>query len=209
MVVLGISIVLLLIASTNLMNLLFARGVARLREMSIRRAIGSTSWRLLRQLLIESLVLAAAGGLLGLLLASFAIKAIVALSPVHLPVTQSIDIDGTVLAFAMLLCVGTAIVAGFLPALHVSARTLDAVRSTGHARLEQSRHRPRAAGVVRRPDRARHGPARRRGSARQQPVAAAPGRAGLRHQPRARLQSVGAERHLRRGACALLPRSAH
>jgi putative ABC transport system permease protein len=131
LVVLGISVLLLLIASTNLMNLFFARGVGRLREMSIRRAIGSTTWQLLRLLLIESLVLALVGGVLGTLLAAFAIRAIVVMSPVHLPVTKTIDIDGTVLAFTMLLCVGTAVAAGLLPALHVSAKTLDAVRSSG------------------------------------------------------------------------------
>lgn len=131
LVVLGISILLLLIASTNLMNLFFARGIGRLREMSIRRAIGSTTWQLLRLLLIESIVLALAGGVLGTLFAALAIRVLVAMSPVHLPVTHAIDIDATVLGFAMLLCVGTAIAAGLLPALHVSARTLDAVRSSG------------------------------------------------------------------------------
>ena len=59
-VVLAISVVLLLVASTNLMNLFFARGVARLREMSIRRAMGSTTWQLVRLLLVESLLLAVA-----------------------------------------------------------------------------------------------------------------------------------------------------
>ena len=131
LVVFGIAVVLLLIASTNLMNLFFSRGVARLREMSIRRAIGSTTWRLLRLLLIESLLLAIAGGLVGVGLAAFAIDALVALSPVHLPVTQSIDIDGTVLAFTMIVCLGTALAAGLFPALHVSAKTDEAVRSPG------------------------------------------------------------------------------
>jgi putative ABC transport system permease protein len=131
LVVLGIAIVLLLIAATNLMNLFFARGVARLREMSIRRAIGSTTWQLMRLLLMESVVLAAAGGVLGVGLASIAIRGIIRLSPVHLPVTQSIDIDGTVLAFTMLVCAGTAIAAGFVPALHVSVKTGEAVRSPG------------------------------------------------------------------------------
>ena len=131
MVVLGISIVLLLIASTNLMNLFFARGVTRLREMSIRRAIGSTTWQLLRLLLMESLLLAVAGGLVGVWLASFALSAIAALSPVHLPVTQAIDIDGTVLAFTLMLCAGTAVAAGFFPALHIRVKTDEAVRSPG------------------------------------------------------------------------------
>lgn len=131
MVVLGIAMVLLLIASTNLMNLLFARGVARLHEMAIRRAMGSTSWQLLRLLLVESVVLATVGGALGLWLASLAIHGIVALLPANLPVTETIDIDGTVLLFTTALCLLTAIAAGLLPALQVSARTNDAVRSPG------------------------------------------------------------------------------
>jgi putative ABC transport system permease protein len=131
LVVLGIAIVLLLIAATNLMNLMFARGSARLRELSIRRAIGSTTWRLLRLLLVESVLLAVAGGALGVWLASFAIRAIVALSPVHLPVTRAIDIDGTVLLVTAIVCGGAAILAGFLPAWHVAAKTNVAARHPG------------------------------------------------------------------------------
>ena len=130
-VVLGIAAMLLLIASTNLMNLLFSRGVVRLREMSIRRAIGSTPGRLIRLLLTESLLLAAAGGLAGVWLASLAIDALVAWSPVHLPVTRTIDIDGTVIAFTTAIGAITAIAAGFFPAVHVSTKTDEAMRSLG------------------------------------------------------------------------------
>ena len=131
LIVLGISMVLLLIAATNLMNLFFSRGVGRLREMSIRRAIGSTTGRLVRQLLTEGVVLAVLGGSLGVLLASFALDTIVALSPVHLPVTGAISIDGTVLAFTVIVCLLAAAAASLFPALHVSAKTGDAVRHTG------------------------------------------------------------------------------
>ena len=131
LIVLASSIVLLLIASSNLMNLFFARGVGRLREMSIRRALGSTTPQLVRLLLVESLLLAAAGGVLGVALAALAIRGIVTLLPVHLPVTRAIDIDGTVLAFTVLLCAGTAIAAGLLPALHVTSRSSEAVRGGG------------------------------------------------------------------------------
>jgi putative ABC transport system permease protein len=131
LIVLGISMVLLLIAATNLMNLFFSRGVGRLREMSIRRAIGSTTGRLVRQLLTEGVVLAVLGGSLGVLLASFALDTIVALSPVHLPVTGVITIDSTVLAFTVLVCLVAAVAASLFPALHVSAKTGDAVRHPG------------------------------------------------------------------------------
>jgi putative ABC transport system permease protein len=130
-IVLGISIVLLLIAATNLMNLFFSRGVGRLREMSIRRALGSTTGGLVRQLLIEGVVLAMLGGILGVLLASLALDSLVALSPVHLPVTGAISIDGTVIAFITMVCLAAAVAASLFPALHVSAKTGEAVRNPG------------------------------------------------------------------------------
>lgn len=131
LVILGLAAVLLLIASTNLMNLFFARGVARLHEFAIRRAMGSTTWQLLRLLLIESLVLAAAGGLAGLWLASVAIQAIVALLPYNLPVTRAIDIDTTVLGFTSALSLITAVGAGLFPAWRVSSKTAEAARAPG------------------------------------------------------------------------------
>jgi putative ABC transport system permease protein len=130
-IVLGISAVLLLIAATNLMNLFFSRGTVRVREMSIRRAIGSSMPRLVRQLLIESLILAAAGGALGLLLASLAIDAIVALSPFHLPVSGGISIDRTVLWFTIAICAAAALVAGLFPAIRLGFTADDALRSPG------------------------------------------------------------------------------
>ena len=131
LLVLGISMVLLMIAATNLMNLFFSRAVGRLREMSIRRALGSTTGRLVRQLLTEGVVLAVIGGGVGVLLASFALDAIVALSPVHLPVTGGISIDRTVLGFTVLVCLAAAVAASLFPAIHVSAKTSEAVRNPG------------------------------------------------------------------------------
>ena len=131
LVVMGISIVLLTIASTNLMNLFFSRGTARLGEMSIRRAIGGTTTRIVRQLVVEALVLAAVGGAIGVLLAGFAVRALVALSPVHLPVTGAISIDAGVLAFTALACTASALIASLFPALHVSLRSDEALRRPG------------------------------------------------------------------------------
>jgi putative ABC transport system permease protein len=131
LIVLGISVVLLLIAATNLMNLFFSRGVARLREMSIRRALGSTTTGLVRQLLVESLLVAAAGGALGVAIAVFAVDALVRLSPIHLPVTQAIDLDRAVLAFTTAACIAAALAAGLFPALHVSLKTDETVRTPG------------------------------------------------------------------------------
>jgi putative ABC transport system permease protein len=131
LLVLGIAGVLLLIASTNLMNLFFARGAARVREMAIRRAIGSSTGRIVRQMLTEALLLALVGGAAGVLLAASAIRAIVALSPVHLPVSGVVDIDWAVLGFSLAICVASCLAASVFPALHVSARSEHAVRGAG------------------------------------------------------------------------------
>jgi putative ABC transport system permease protein len=131
LVVLGISAVLLLIASTNLMNLFFARGVARLREMAIRRAIGSSTGRIVRQMLTEALLLAVLGGVAGLWLAALVIRGLVTMSPVHLPVTGSVNIDWRVLLFCLAVCGIASLAASLLPALHVSARSEQAIRGAG------------------------------------------------------------------------------
>src|SRR5262249_3808401 len=131
LVVLTISIVLLLIAATNLMNLFFSRGTGRLREMSIRRAVGSSSLRIVRQLLVESLIVAAVGGALGLAVAAGALDAIVVLSPFQLPVSGTISIDRTVLAFTVFVCGGAALVAGLLPALQLGRSAEESLRSSG------------------------------------------------------------------------------
>ncbi len=131
LITLGISFMLLLIASTNVMNLLFSRGVARLREMAIRKAIGCSPGRLVRQLITESAVLTAVAAVVGVLFAAGATNALVALSPVHLPVTQNIGIDGGVLAFTFGITALTALVAGVIPAVHVNFQSDNAIRSPG------------------------------------------------------------------------------
>jgi putative ABC transport system permease protein len=129
--VLAISVVLLLIAATNLMNLFFSRSATRLAEISIRRAIGGSFARIVRQLLVEGLLLAAAGAAIGILLAAFALDALVAMSPLHLPVTGSISIDRTVLAFTVALAVTATLIAGFFPAFHIGLKADEAVRNPG------------------------------------------------------------------------------
>jgi putative ABC transport system permease protein len=131
LIVLGISAVLLLIASTNLMNLFFARGVARVREMAIRKAIGGTTARIIRQMLTESLLLAIVGGGAGVLLAAFVIRGLVALSPVHLPLSGIVSIDWRVLGFSLALCVTASLGANLLPALHVGSSSEQAIRGAG------------------------------------------------------------------------------
>ncbi|HXD23868.1 MAG TPA: FtsX-like permease family protein, partial [Gemmatimonadaceae bacterium] len=131
MIVLAITLVLLVIASSNVMNLLFSRGAARSGEMAIRQAMGCSTVRLVRQLLLESLCLTVASGVIGVALAAVATNALVALSPVHLPITQHISLDGAVLVFALGVCLVTALVSGLVPAIHAARTSSALVRAPG------------------------------------------------------------------------------
>jgi putative ABC transport system permease protein len=110
----------LLIACSNVANLLLARGTIRRREISIRTALGAARMRVIRQLLTESVLLSLMGGLLGLGLAWFAVRALVAFHPSSIPSVNTIGIDATVLVFTALLCGIVGIVFGVAPALEGS-----------------------------------------------------------------------------------------
>jgi putative ABC transport system permease protein len=112
----------LLIACANVANLLLARAVSRRKEMAIRLAMGAGSLRLLRQLLVEGLLLSFCGGGLGLLLAVWIKDALVGLMPVTVPRFRPIELDLPVLLFTFALAVATGVVFGILPALS-AART--------------------------------------------------------------------------------------
>lgn len=111
---------LLLIACANTANLLLARAAARSREAAIRAALGAGSGRIFRQMLTESLVLAIAGGILGLLFAHWSVPALLALTPPSYLITAVVSIDGTVLILTMVIALGTGIVFGLAPALSMS-----------------------------------------------------------------------------------------
>src|SRR5213593_2163692 len=108
--------IVLLIACTNTANLLFARNVAREREMAIRSALGAGRSRLMRQLLAESILLALLGGGLGVLLAAWGVDVLQALEPQNLPRLQEIRVDGPVLAYALGISIFTGFLFGMLPA---------------------------------------------------------------------------------------------
>lgn len=110
----------LLIACSNVANLLLARGTIRRREISIRTALGAARVRVIRQLLTESVLLSLIGGVLGLGLAWVGVKTLVALHPSSIPSVNSIAIDATVLAYTALLCGMVGILFGVAPALEGS-----------------------------------------------------------------------------------------
>jgi predicted permease len=122
----------LLIACANVANLQLVRASARERELAVRAAMGSSPWRIVRQLVIESLVLSIAGALLAVGLAVGGIKLLVALAPANLPRLDAIDVDLTVLGFATLAAILAAVLFGVVPAIRASKPQLaDVLRSSG------------------------------------------------------------------------------
>jgi putative ABC transport system permease protein len=121
----------LLIACANLANLLAARGAARAQEFAVRAAVGASRWQIIRQLLIESFVLALAGGLLGLCLAAWGRDILVALSPPGVPRFQNLSLNGWVLLFSLALSIGTSVLFGLWPAWHVSRADIQLALKSG------------------------------------------------------------------------------
>jgi len=110
----------LLIACTNVANLLLTRAAARQKEIAIRAALGASRWRLIRQLLTESLLLAVMGGIVGLLLAIWMVDLLSKIKAVHVPRLEHISIDGQVLAVTIGLSLLTGLITGVMPALRSS-----------------------------------------------------------------------------------------
>jgi len=133
-VLLGVVTLVLLIACTNVANLLLARSASRQRELALRAALGAGRVRLLQQLLTESTVLAVAGGALGLVLAGATLRLLVGLlaGSFQIPRLESTSLDGRVLGFALLLSLATGLVFGALFAPIAASRNLDeSLRESG------------------------------------------------------------------------------
>jgi putative ABC transport system permease protein len=123
-VMMGAVGLLLLVSCANVANLLLASGLARRRELALRAALGATRGDLARQLTVEAVVLALAGGLLGVGFAAWAIRVFVELAGTLLPRAATIQLDGTVLLFALALSLLTGIVCGLWPVLRLGTGSL-------------------------------------------------------------------------------------
>ena len=146
----GAVLVVLLIACGNVANLLLARGAQRQREISIRAALGAERSRIVTQLLVEALLLAAIAGTIGIGIAILTTRLVVAYAPDALPRLDELTIDGRVLAFAMVSAILTGLIFGIVPALQTSKPNLTETLKEGTAGAGGSarRQRLRSALVV-------------------------------------------------------------
>ncbi|MGA2593269.1 MAG: ABC transporter permease [Bryobacteraceae bacterium] len=124
----------LLIACVNVANLMLARATGRAKEMALRAALGAARWRLIRQLLTESLLLAVAGGIAGVLLGWWCTSRLAALAPRELPRINEIHMDAAVLWFGLAASLFTGVLFGLMPALRTAgADPNDALKDLGKA----------------------------------------------------------------------------
>ena len=130
--------VVFLIGCANIANLLLARAAHRTREIALRAALGAGRWRVVRQLLTESCVLAGVAGLAGLLLASMLVQGVVALAPANLLGIDDVRIDAIVLLFALGLSLLSTVIFGLVPALHASRLDLSGALKQGGSKATVS-----------------------------------------------------------------------
>jgi putative ABC transport system permease protein len=127
----GAVVAVLLVVCANLANANLARGAVRGRELAIRTALGAGRWRLVRQLLVESIALSVSGGVAGVALAWALVRLVARTSAAELPRAGEISVNGTVLAFALVLSVGVGLMVGLAPVLQVGRSALSATIATG------------------------------------------------------------------------------
>src|SRR5262249_17130012 len=149
LVFLGAVCFVLLIACANVANLLIARAALRNREMGVRSGLGAGSGRIVRQLLTESLLLALAGGALGLLLAYLILNVFLSTAPAAIPRLADISIDRQVLGFTLLISLVTGVIFGIVPAVQGSNASLsETLKEGGRSTLGPTRHRLRSGLVI-------------------------------------------------------------
>ena len=139
---------LLLIACANIASLIMARTSSRQREISIRLALGADRWQMLRQFLSESLLIALIGGAAGLLAAVWVLKGLVSSIPWNIPSSAHIGLDGSVLAFTLLLAAGSSLVFGFTSYWQACKLDLNATLKEGGGRRASGTPRNRMRGAL-------------------------------------------------------------
>ena len=139
----------LLIACANVANLLLARAAARQKEIAVRTALGAGRWRIIRQLLTESVLLSASGGAFGLLFGYWGVKALISLNEDRIPRAHEISLDWNVLLFTCLVSILTGILFGIVPAFQTAKTDLhEALKEGGRSAAAATKHWVRNALVV-------------------------------------------------------------
>jgi predicted permease len=131
----------LLIACTNLSNLLLSRAASRRKEVAIRSALGAGRYRLIRQMLTESLVLSSCGAVLGIGIAFAVTRAVAATSAISIPLLHAVQVDAAALGFTLMVAVSTGLLFGIVPALQISgAKEHEALRDSTRGSSEGAGH---------------------------------------------------------------------
>ncbi len=138
----------LLIAISNVANLLLARITVRAHELGIRTALGAERSRIVRQLLTEALLLSGIGGALGVAFAFVAVHVLISLNPGEIPRFDAASVDVRVLLVAVMLAIGTGVVAGLMPALSASRANINQLLRSGGSRTGGSSSQGRFALIV-------------------------------------------------------------
>jgi len=141
LVLFGAVTLVLLIACANVASLTLARGAARQAEIGIRLALGAAPWRIVRQLLTESLLLAGVGGLVGLLIGVWGLHALLALAPENLPRLGEVQLDARVFGFTLLVALLTGILFGLAPAWQAARQDVQKALKDGAGRVSRQRRR--------------------------------------------------------------------
>jgi putative ABC transport system permease protein len=148
-IVMAAVVLVLLIGCANIANLQLARAAARERDVAVRRAIGATSWRIVREQLAESGLVAIAGGALGLLLAFWVLEFVMRIAPAALPRRAEIGIDWTVACFTIGVSLVTGLLFGLAPALQAGRSAIhDVLKGGGRSSGSRERTRARRALIV-------------------------------------------------------------
>jgi predicted permease len=147
-ILLGTVGIVLLIACANVANLFLIRAEGRQQELAVQTALGASPWRIVRELLSESIALGVVGGALGLALAYAGIRMLVAMAPDGLPRVESIGIDGTVVAFTIALSLFAGALFGLLPALRFARPQVASALKAGGRGSSDGRERHRARNVL-------------------------------------------------------------